>query len=58
MQLIIYFIINFLFFVSLTTLIFVSYLAVTSKSKGDLLAFVINLLIFYILHWLKYFIES
>jgi len=58
MQLIIYFMINFLFFVSLTTLIFVSYLVVTSRSKADFLALIINLLIFYILYWLKYFIES
>jgi hypothetical protein len=58
MQLIIYFMINFLFFVSLTTLIFVSYLVVTSRSKADFLALIINLLVFYLLYWLKYFIES
>jgi hypothetical protein len=55
---IIYFFINFLMFVSLSTLVFLSYVVVTSKKLQDVFALLINLLIFYVLYWLKFFMET
>jgi hypothetical protein len=55
---IIYFFINFLMFVSLSTLVFLSYVVVTSKKLQDVFALLINLVIFYVLYWLKFFMET
>ena len=55
---IIYFFINFLMFVSLSTLVFLSNVVVTSKKLQDVFALLINLLIFYVLYWLKFFMET
>jgi len=55
---VIYFFINFLMFVSLSTLVFLSYVVVTSKKLQDVFALLINLVIFYVLYWLKFFMET